>query len=151
MKYTCFFILSLFLSVVLYSQNTPSVKQKYVVVKSSLDFLKQTDRYQTSSFTKFLFNKAGFDTYLDNEELPEELSINRCNALFADVKDKSGIFITKNYIELSDCRGKIVYSSMNGSSKLKDFEKAYRQSIRSAFSTIERLDSVYNSIMKLTH
>ena len=41
--------------------------------------------------------------------------------------------------------GSIVYSSKNGFSKIKDFERAYRQSIRSAFSSIQKLDSVYNS------
>ena len=62
-----------------------------------------------------------------------------------DVKDKSSMFTTKNHIELTDCRGKLVFSSRNGFSKLKDFEKAYRQSIRMAFSTIQKLDSVYSS------
>jgi len=57
------------------------------------------------------------------------------------------MFVTKNYIELTDCRGSIVYSSKNGFSKIKDFERAYRQSIRTAFTSIQNLDSVYNSSM----
>ena len=57
------------------------------------------------------------------------------------------MFVTKNYIELTNCRGSIVYSSKNGFSKIKDFERAYRQSIRTAFTSIQNLDSVYNSSM----
>ena len=139
------FLLLFFFSVSIFSQSNNSISPKYIIVKSNFDFLKQEDSYKTSSFTKFLFNKAGFNTYLDNEKLPEELVINRCNSLYADVKDKSGMFITRNYIVLSDCKGSIVYSSKNGFSKIKDFERAYRQSIRSAFSSIQKLDSVYNS------
>lgn len=145
MKYIYLLIITFFVTTILHSQNNPSNQKRYVIVKSTFDFLKQVDRYKTSSFTKFLFNKAGFDTFLDNEDLPEDLYNNKCNALVVDVKDKSGMFITKNYIELTDCRGKLVYSSKNGSSKLKNYEKAYRESIREAFSSIQKLDSVYSS------
>ena len=146
MKHLSFLFL-FFFSVSIFSQSNNSISSKYIIVKSTFDFLKQEDGYKTSSFTKFLFNKAGFNTYLDNEKLPEELVINRCNSLYADVKDESGMFVTKNYIELTNCRGSIVYSSKNGFSKIKDFERAYRQSIRTAFTSIQNLDSVYNSSM----
>ena len=43
---------------------------KYIIVKSSFDFLKQVDRYKTSSFTKFLFKKAGYKVYLDKLKEP---------------------------------------------------------------------------------
>ena len=125
-------------------KSIPSQKQ-YVIVKSTFDFLKQVNRYKANSFTKFLFSKAGYEVYLDNEELPEELYYNKCSALHVDVKDKSNLFATRNFIELADCNGKVLYTSKLGTSKLKDYERSYRQSIRNAFFTIENLNLIYSS------
>ena len=125
-------------------KSIPSQKQ-YVIVKSTFDFLKQVNRYKANSFTKFLFSKAGYEVYLDNEELPEELYYNKCSALHVDVKDKSNLFATRNFIELADCNGKVLYTSKLGTSKLKDYERSYRQSIRNAFFTIENLNLIYAS------
>lgn len=131
-----------FSSLTIISQNN---NKRYIIVKSTFEFLKQVDRYKANSFTKFLFSKSGFDVYLDNQELPEDLYYNKCDALYVDVKDKSNLFATKNYLEILDCEGSLLYRSKIGSSKLKDFERAYRESIRKAFSTIKNVDSIYNS------
>ena len=145
MKQICFFLLLIFLISPSFGQkSTPSNKQ-YVIVKSTFDFLKQVNRYKANSFTKFLFSKAGYEVYLDNEELPEELYYNKCSALHVDVKDKSNLFATRNYIELVDCNGNLLYTSKLGASKLKDYERSYRESIRNAFSTIENLNLIYAS------
>ena len=132
-------------SVSTFSQSNNPISYKYIIVKSTFDFLKQVDRYRTSSFTKFLFEKEGFKVYLDNEQLPEELYYNKCKAMFVDIKDDSNLFYTKNFIELLDCNNNLIHTSQIGKSKLKDYEKTYRQSIRNAFSTFKNLDSVYTS------
>ena len=132
-------------SVSIFSQSNNPISYKYIIVKSTFNFLKQVDRYRTSSFTKFLFEKEGFKVYLDNEQLPEELYYNKCKAMFVDIKDDSNLFYTKNFIELLDCNNNLIHTSQIGKSKLKDYEKTYRQSIRNAFSTFKNLDSVYTS------
>jgi len=132
-------------SISIFSQSNNSISSKYIIVKSTFDFLKQVDRYRTSSFAKFLFEKEGFKVYLDNEQLPEELYYNKCKAMFVNIKDDSNLFYTKNFIELLDCNGNLIHTSQIGKSKLKDYEKTYRQSIRNAFSTFKNLDSVYTS------
>jgi hypothetical protein len=132
-------------SVSIFSQSNNPISPKYIIVKSTFDFLKQVDRYRTSSFTKFLFEKEGYKVYLDNEQLPEELYYNKCKAMFVDIKDDSNLFYTKNFIELLDCNNNLIHTSQIGKSKLKDYEKTYRQSIRNAFSTFKNLDSVYTS------
>ena len=129
----------------IFSQSNNSISSKFIIVKSTFDFLKQVDRYRTSSFAKFLFEKEGFKVYLDNEELPEELYYNKCKAMFVNIKDDSNLFYTKNFIELLDCNDNLIHTSLVGKSKLKDYEKTYRQSIRNAFSTFKNLDSVYTS------
>ena len=100
MKFTYVLLLSIFFSTVVSGQKNSVTNKQYILVKSTFDFLKQVDRYKANSFTKFLFTKAGFNVYLDNEELPEELYYNKCSAIYVDVKDKSNLFATKNYIEL---------------------------------------------------
>ena len=145
MKPIYFILISILLSSSSFGQKSISSKKQYVIVKSTFDFLKQVDRYKANSFTKFLFAKAGYDVYLDNEEFPEELYYNKCSAMHVDVKDKSNLFYTRNYIELLDCNGKLLYTSKLGKSKYKDYEKAYRESIRNAFSTIENLNLIYSS------
>ena len=132
-------------SVSIFSQSNNPISYKYIIVKSTFNFLKQVDRYRTSSFTKFLFEKEGFKVYLDNEQLPEELYYNKCKAMFVDIKDDSNLFYTKNFIELLDCNNNLIHTSQIGKSKLKDYEKTYRQSIRNAFSTFKNLDSIYTS------
>ncbi len=146
MKNFFIFLALLFLSSVSFGQEVKLDQYKYVIVSSKFDFVKQVDEYKTSSLAKFLFNKIGFKAYLDNEEaIPQELSENRCKALLVDVKDNSGMFRTKNFIELKNCRGKLVYRSEIGSSKLKSYERAYREAIKEAFISIEKLGYTYDS------
>lgn len=148
MKKTCILILFIVFSNIVSSQNNGINQYKYVIVKSKFNFVKQVDGYQTSSLTKFLFNKAGYIAYLDNEEIPQELAANRCLAIFATVTDNSGMLTTKSAIELSDCRGKLIFKSENGTSRLKAYIKAYRTSIRQAFSYVEKLNYVYDPSVK---
>ena len=106
---------------------------KYVVVDSRFDFLKSADQYQTSSLTKFLFNKFGFKAFLKPVNFPEDLKKERCLALYASVKNVSSMFTTKVNVELKDCNNQIVYTSIIGKSKEKEYKKTYQEAIRNAF------------------
>lgn len=118
------------------SQNVDLSAYKYIVVASNFGFLKSADEYQTSSLTKFLLQKKGFEVLLDNEEFPSELKENGCLALKANVLDNSNMFTTKNFVQFLDCSGKIIYTSQNGLSREKDYKKAYHEAIRNAFDTM---------------
>ncbi|TVZ56970.1 hypothetical protein OD91_2274 [Lutibacter sp. Hel_I_33_5] len=128
-----------------FSQKTIN-NYKYIIVPNQFEFLKQEDQYQTSSLTKFLFNKKGFTTFLNNESFPEELSRNRCLALTVKLKRNSSFLSTKNKIELLDCNNKVVFTSQEGRSKNKDYKKAYHESIRKAFKSIEALNYKYQPV-----
>ena len=41
---------------------------KYVIVPGKFDFLKESDKYQLNSLTKFLFEKYGFEAYLERSK-----------------------------------------------------------------------------------
>jgi len=141
-KYITIFII-LFLSFTASSQEVNFDNYKYIVISDKFHFVKTIDGYQTSSLTKFLFEKKGFQAFLSSENFPDDLSQNKCLALFADVKDESDFLTNKSIIELNDCRGKNVYTSKPGKSKLKDYKKAYQESIRNAFNSMTDFEYSY--------
>ena len=138
-------LLLLFMSTSQYSQEINLDKYQYIIVANKFDFLKKSDQYQTSSLTKFLLKKKGFQAFLSDESYPGEIKNNRCLSLFASVKDESSMFTTKSIIEIRDCFGKTLYVSKAGKSKLKDYKKAYQEAIRKAFDSMEDLEYSYNS------
>lgn len=145
MKSIFSFLALLLITTSVFGQEINLNKYKYVIVNDKFDFVRFNDGYQTSSLTKFLFNKKGFEAHIENEEMPDDLMNNRCKALFADVKDDSGLLRTKLYIELRDCNGKILYTSPKGMSKLKSYVKAYRVSIKQAFEEISKMPYKYDA------
>ncbi len=116
---------------------------KYVIVPDSYLFLEDKDAYQLNSLTKFLFNKYGFEAFIQSDDFPKDLSNNGCKALHADVKEESGIFQTKLIVELKDCNNKVIYVSEQGKSREKDYKTAYHEALRNAFLGIEKLNYKY--------
>lgn len=128
----------------LHSQKKADINSfKYVIVPAKFDFLKERDQYQTSSLTKFLFKKSGFETFLSDESFPVDLSKNRCLALTGNVQRESSFLSTKIYIELLDCQNNIIYKTDIAKTREKTFEKAYRMVIRKAFEPIYKLNYKY--------
>lgn len=129
------------------SQNTRGVNSyKYVVVPIKLDFLQEPDQYQTSSMSKFLFEKSGFDVYMSNEIFPDDLSKDRCLALTANIQRKSAFLSVKMYIELLDCKNNLVYKTEVYTSKYKEYKKAYRDVLRMVFQPIQGLNYKYQPV-----
>lgn len=145
MRRFLFFFSFLMVSFTLIAQKSVN-NYKYVVVPKTFKLLKTPDRYQTSSLTKFLFNKYGFTAFIDSDNLPNELVNNQCMTMFVDLKSQSSKFLsltTKVVITLQDCNGTIIFESEVGRSKLKDLKKAYQEAIRKAFRDVNSLDYRY--------
>jgi hypothetical protein len=117
---------------------------KYIIVPIQYEFQKSEDQYQINSLTEFLFNKEGFTAVFSNSTFPDELALNACSALKAVLVSESGLFTTKIKINLVDCYNAVVFSTDLGTSKLKDYKKAYHEAIRNAFADIQALNYVYN-------
>ena len=117
---------------------------KYVLVPKQYEFLNAPDKYQLNSLTKFLFDKAGFTTLFTDEVYPQEIATNRCLALRVVVDDNSGMFRTKLRINLLDCHNIVVYSTIEGISKEKEYKKAFHEAMRNAFEEIMELNYSYN-------
>ena len=141
-KKTAILVLLTFSSLV-FSQENVFNNYKYVIVPEQFDFLSETDQYQTSSLTKFLLEKKGFEVYLSNEKLPDDLATNRCLGLVADVKRESNMLTIKNFVEFKDCYNKVIYTSKIGKSKIKDYKRGYQDAIRNAFATMNDVTYSY--------
>jgi len=137
MKKYC--ILFLFVSVVGFSQNLNDYK--YALVPSKFNFLKEENMYNLNVLTKLFMEKYGFVTYLSNETSPDDFIANNCNKVFIDVIPNNTIFTTRVKVVLKDCKGTILYTSEEGTSKDKEYKIAYNQALRMAFDNFNILKS----------
>ena len=135
----------LLLSISVYAQKNIN-NYKYVLVPNQMEAFNESDKYQTSSLTKFLLNKNGFIAFLSEENLPAEVALNKCLALKADLEDGSGMFSTIVTLVLKDCYNNVVFKAAEGKSKLKDYKKAYHEAIRKSFNSIQRLNYSYQPL-----
>ncbi len=119
---------------------------KYVIVPNRFDFLKYDDHYQLNSLTKFLYKKEGFKTLYRRDVRPEELVNNPCLGLTTRVNNNSGMLNTKLVIELLNCRNEVVFTSIEGHSKEKDYKKGYHEALRRAFKSITELKYSYEPV-----
>ena len=141
-------ILVLFLTmsnIFVFGQEKKVNNYKFIVVPDQFDFLKQKDEYKTSSLTKFLLKKNGFTVVLNSEQYPKDLIDNPCSGLKALVLDKSSMFKLKVIIELRDCSNRLLYTSDEGVSKLKEYKKGFQEAIRNAHASM--IDIVYEPVL----
>jgi hypothetical protein len=129
-----------------FSQGEVLNNFSFIVVPERFDFQYEEDQYQLNSLLKFLFNKHGFHAYFDTE-LPD---VRRCDGLRAVVSGKPGFVWTEVVIKIVDCDGFLLYQSAVGQSKLKDYAKAYTESLRKAFESIEILGVQQKEVRVLT-
>lgn len=130
-------------SSIVFSQNNVFNSYKYIIVPEKFDFLSEPNQYQTSALTKFLLEKKGFKVYLSNEKLPDDLALDKCLSLIAEVKKESSMLTIKNYIEFKDCYNNVIYTSKIGKSKIKEYKKGYQDAIRNAFEMMNDVTYKY--------
>ncbi|WGK63599.1 hypothetical protein [Croceiramulus getboli] len=117
---------------------------EFVVVPTQFGFTSSPDAFQVNSLTHFLFEKEGFKAYLGEESLPDNLRNRRCNGLTARVVKENAFLATKLAIELTDCKGQMIYRTPPGKSKSKQFKTAYHEAIRQAFQAISARNYQYS-------
>lgn len=113
---------------------------KYIIIPKKYDFLKKENQYRVNTYTKFLFDNEGFTTLVQGESYPNDLLSNPCIAVTADVEDSSNMFTTKLKLVLKNCHGNVVFTSIQGTSKLKEFDKTYIDALKKCFVSIEQLN-----------
>lgn len=138
-------LLIAFLLLIHVSSFAQSVNEyQYVIVPEKFDFSNNIDEYQLNSLTQFLFNKYGFDAYRERDEKPSGLKSGSCNALYVDVESNSNFRVSRLQVILKDCDGKVIFVSVEGRSKEKEYKKSYHEALRGAFTSIQDLQYTYN-------
>lgn len=143
MKKLLFFLLVLFVNLPASAQDLN--KYKYVIIPEKFDFAKEENQYQINSLTKFLFEKEGFETLMKKEARPEDFQEDNCLGLTIGLENNSGLFVTRFVITLQDCRGNVVFTSEEGSSREKDFKTAWHEALRDAFTSVEAMNYTYQA------
>ncbi len=117
---------------------------KYAIVPSKFTFLKEKDQYRLNTLTKLLMEKYGFVTFFDTDILPIEVAENNCNKVFVEVQNNGNMFMTKLTVILKDCKNTILFTSVEGKSREKEYQTSYNQALREAFNSFETLGYKYN-------
>ena len=117
---------------------------KYAIVPSKFTFLKEKDQYRLNTLTKMLMEKYGFVTFFDTDILPTEVAENNCNKVFVEVQSNGNMFMTKLTVILKDCKNTILFTSVEGKSREKEYQTSYSLALREAFSSFEKLGYKYN-------
>ena len=125
---TIFFAFGLFSSVISYGQSLNNYQ--YVVVPEQFEFQRDPHDYDVNRLTQFLFNKYDFKALIKGEQLPAGSTI--CDALQVSVNSR-GLIRTMMVLSLSDCNGKVIYTSPEGESRSKDYKTAYHEAMRNVF------------------
>ncbi len=146
MKKSFLFLLILFVS---YSYAQSVNDYKAVIVPLKYDFLKTENQYRLNTLTKFNLKKAGFEAFYNNEAIPNDFS-NRCSLLYIDVLKENGFLISKLFLTLKDCYGKIIFQSIVGTSKEKDYQVAYNEALNEAFKSVYDLQYKYSGAVAKT-
>lgn len=134
-------ILFLFFGFISYGQEQLN-NYKYIIVPKQFDSFKEQNQYQTSTLVKFLFAEKDFNVVYD-DQLPSELSSNRCLGLDVALIDDSNLFTTKSILVFKDCSSKEVFRTKEGQSKIKNFKASYAEAIKEAFSTLSSFNYAY--------
>ena len=117
---------------------------RYAIVPSKFTFLKGNDQFRLNTLTKLLMEKYGFVTFFDSDILPVEVAENNCNKVFVEVQSNGTMFMTKLSVVLRDCKNTILFTSVEGKSREKEYQTSYNQALREAFNSFEKLGYKYN-------
>jgi hypothetical protein len=113
----------------------------YVIVPERFDFQNSKHQFQLNSLLRVLFQKEGFTVLMNTEEKPDELAKNPCLALTTKVEKLSSLLNTKFKIKLVDCYNKVIFESKIGKSNSKAHKKGFKEGIKDAFTSIQKLKS----------
>jgi len=117
---------------------------KYVLVPDRFDCQKEDNQYALNTIAKMLLEDKGFVALMPNDQTPPEVAANKCNALKAEVTQKKGIFVTNLSLILKDCQGNIVFKSKEGKSREKEWQPAYQEALRDAFTSLNAANYKYD-------
>ncbi len=132
-----FLVLFLLVTTVGFSQNWNGYK--YAMVPVKFNFLKEENMYNLNLLTKMYLQKYGFETYYNSESAPDEFVNSNCNKIYIDVLENNNMFTTKLKVVVKDCKGTVLATSEEGTSRDKEYRVAYNEALRMAFDNFRIL------------
>ncbi len=101
-------------------------KYPAVLIPKQFNFQTEPGEYNLNTIIKSSFTKYNFKAYINGEDIPD--NIDPCDVLHLDVS-KKGLLVNKMSLIFNDCYGKEIYTSIEGKSRLKEFDKSYYEAI----------------------
>jgi len=138
--------LTLFLICSFYGMSQAELnKYKYIIVPTKFEAFKSENQYQTSTLIKYNLVENGFIAVYDND-MPADLVANRCLGLSLNLSNDSSMFTTKVTLILKDCMSDVIFTTVEGSSKQKDYKSAYSEAIKECFKSLSGVGYKYESL-----
>ena len=116
---------------------------KYVLVPAKFSFLKEKNQYNLNMLSKMYMQQFGFETYFDNDEVPNDFFENNCNKIYFDVLENNNMFSTKLTVVLKDHKGKLLFTSKEGVNKEKEYKLSYNLALREALNSMKTIQYKY--------
>ena len=137
-----FLAVFLLFSIAFFSQKNP--KYKYAIVPSKFSFLDDANKYNLNALTKSFMESQDFEVFYDTDILTNEVAQDNCNKLFIDVTQSKSLFVTKLTVVVKDCQKNILISSIEGTSRDKNYNIAFNQALREALTSLKGLVNFEN-------
>jgi len=106
---------------------------QYILVPNTFSFQKEAHQYDLNRLAQFLLNKYNFKAFIEGDEYDKLEHINACDLLRLKATSK-GLLTTKVTFTFVDCKGKTIYTSKQGTSRLKEYKKSYIEAVRNVFN-----------------
>ncbi|MDR5591742.1 hypothetical protein [Christiangramia sp. SM2212] len=135
-----------FFSFILISSAQELDAYKYIIIPETYEFTGETDKYRLNSLTKYLFEQNGFNTLMNSENMPKDIQNDRCLGLKTKLENNSSLFVTKLTFKLIDCNDNVIYTSKEGRSREKQFQSAYQEALRDAFTSFQEMNYNYTPL-----
>ena len=127
------------LSTSLWSQFDPF---KYVVVPIQFEAFKQANMHNTSTMVKYYLEQRGLPALYDVSK-PSDLVQSPCIGAYTQFIDDSNMIATRVILRFVDCEGKIIFETVQGKSKEKEYKVSYKEAIEQAFLSFDGVTYSY--------
>ena len=117
-------------------------KYKYVIVPTKFDVFPEENSFQTSTLLKYLFTESGYNAVYSND-MPVDLFGDPCLGVTVDLEKETKLARSRITILMKDCNGTVVFRSIEGISKSKEYRDAYHEAIRESFVPIQNMEYEY--------
>ncbi|MDO6738110.1 hypothetical protein [Wenyingzhuangia sp. 2_MG-2023] len=121
-----FLIITIFLSFFSVQSQNKLNDFGYILIPKQLSFQREPNEYNINQVLKTSLNKYNFTAFTSGENIPDD--IDPCDILHLEAEKKGFLSVTMN-LTFSDCYGKVIYTSIEGKSRIKEFGPSYYEAI----------------------